>query len=126
MVPARRVATVTAVTVGLVGAGAVFGAAAGGLAVTAGVLITEHEVAGFAFGAFIGAPLGAIMAPTLAWTLLPRVPLGKMFVRCATGTVVGGVIGWIINPVFGLLGAVTGCLISCLALALDDPSGDKA
>jgi hypothetical protein len=98
MVPARRVAAVTTVTAGLVVAGAAFGAAAGAAALTVAVLITEHEVAGFWLGALIGAPLGAIMAPVLAWGLLRRVPLGKMFAWCATGTVVGGLIGWIINP----------------------------
>jgi len=104
----------------------VFGAAVGNLAVTASVLITEHEIAGFGLGAFIGAPLGAIMAPVLAWGLLRRVPLGKMFAWCAIGTVAGGVIGWIISPIFGLFGAVAGCFIACLALALRDPSGDHA
>ena len=122
MVPARRVAAVTA---GLAGAGAVFGAAAGAAALTVGTLITDHEIAGFWVGAFLGGSLGAIMAPPLAWGLLRRVPLGKMFVRCATGTAVGGVIAWIVDPVFGLFGAMAGCLFTCVALALGY-AGDDA
>ena len=126
MVPARRVAAVTAVTAGLVVAGAVFGAVAGVVALAAGLLITDHEIWGFWLAGPIGALFGAITAPLLGWGVMRRVPLGKMFVWSAIGTAVGGVVGWILNPLLGLIGAVAGCGIACHRLRQGDPSGDNA
>jgi hypothetical protein len=112
MVSARRV---VAVTLGLIGAGAIFGALAGGIALSISLLITENDTSGsgLVIGAFFGAPLGAIAAPTAAWLLLRRVPLGRVFAGSVAGTVLGGVVGWVLpfagdQVGNGLFGAVAG------------------
>lgn len=119
-----RLGRIVGVTIGLVGAGIVFGALAGGTAFTlVGVLADARiSVELFWVGALFGAPLGAVTAPLLAWLLLRRVPLGRMFLVCSVGTAIGGVIGWfatsagsdIIRNSLG--GAFTGCVIAAIAL----------
>ncbi len=123
MVSARRI---VAVTLGLVGAGAIFGALAGAVALAVSLLITENDTSGFGLliGAYFGAPLGAITAPVVAWLLLRRVPLGRMFVGSAAGTALGGAIGWITttsgggaaDAVNGLAGAFIGCVVAGITL----------
>lgn len=125
MVPARRV---VGVTIGLAGAGTVVGGIAGAVSLAMAALVSDGVVHGpeLLVGAFFGAPLGAVFAPTLAWLLLRRVPLGKMFLWCAAGTALGGLGGWILSPVLGLPGAVAGCVLASLALWHGDPSGGRA
>jgi hypothetical protein len=111
------------VTIGLVGAGIVFGALAGGTSLAfVGLLAGRISTELFWVGAFFGAPLGAVTAPLLAWLLLRRVPLGRMFLVCSIGTAIGGVAGWfataaggniLVNP---LGGAFIGCFIAAIAL----------
>ena len=121
MASARRI---VAVTLGLVGAGALFGALAGAVALAASLLITENDASGYGllFGAYFGAPLGAITAPVIGWLLLRRVPLGRMFVGSAAGTAIGGTIGWITttsgaaDAVNGLAGAFIGCVVAGITL----------
>jgi hypothetical protein len=122
MVPARRI---VAVTLGLVGAGAIFGAVAGAVALGFSLLITHPSwpvVDGLAFGAFLGAPLGAASAPVLSWLLLRRVPLGRLFVGLVAGTVFGGIVAWFTTTPGGeiesngLAGACIGCLVACVWL----------
>lgn len=117
MVPVRRVVAVTA---GLMGAGMVCGAAAGGAAVALVMFLTggfDFIIEGSVFGAIIGAALGTVAAPLLSWLLLRRVPLGRMFLVCSLATVLGGVVG-------GLYGASLGCLIAALILHVP-PSGHR-
>ena len=119
-----RVARIIAVTSGLVGAGIVLGAIAGGTAFWAVGVITEHAFSpeAFGIGAVFGAPLGAVTAPLLSWLLLRHVALGKMFLVCSIGTAIGGVVGWfsttaggdiMLNP---LVGAFVGCVTAAIAL----------
>ena len=119
-----RVARIIAVTSGLVGAGIVLGAIAGGTAFWTVGVITEHAFSreAFGIGAVFGAPLGAVTAPLLSWLLLRHVALGEMFLVCSIGTAIGGVLGWfsmtaggdiMLNPV---VGAFVGCLIAATAL----------
>ncbi len=119
-----RVARIIAVTSGLMGAGIVLGAIAGGTAFWAVGVITEHAFSreAFGIGAAFGAPLGAVTAPLLAWLLLRHVALGAMFLVCSIGTAIGGVLGWfsmtaggtiMLNP---LVGALVGCVIAAIAL----------
>ena len=115
---------VVAVTLGLVGAGAVLGALAGGVALAFSLLITNPDLSGsgLVFGAFLGAPLGAITAPVLAWLFLRRVPLGRMFAVSVAGTAIGGVIGWFTTTAGeglgynGLAGAFIGCVVASITL----------
>jgi hypothetical protein len=120
----KRAGRITVVTIGLVAAGIVFGALAGGIAfATVGVLAGERiTIDAFWIGAVFGAPLGALTAPMLSWLLLRHVPLGRMFLVCSVGTAIGGVVGWfaaaaggniILNP---LAGAFIGCVIAAIAL----------
>jgi len=119
-----RVARIIAVTSGLMGAGIVLGAIAGGTAFWAVGVITEHAFSpeAFGIGAVFGAPLGAVTAPSLSWLLLRHVALGEMFLVCSIGTAIGGVLGWfsmtaggdiMLNP---LVGAFVGCVIAAIAL----------
>jgi len=120
----KRAGRIAIVTIGLVVAGIVFGALAGGTAfVTVGVLAGERIMTdAFWVGAVFGAPLGALTAPLLSWLLLRHVPLGKVFLVCSVGTAIGGVVGWfattaggdiMVNP---LLGGFVGCVFAALAL----------
>ena len=130
----QRTGRIALVTIGLIVAGFVFGALAGGTAfVTVGLLAGEGiSTETFAIGAIFGAPLGAITAPLLSWMLLRRVPIGKMFLVCTIGAAIGGVIGWfaslaggdiMINP---LVGAFVGCLIAAVTLRLRQPVAKPA
>src|SRR6185436_20460973 len=119
-----RAGRIALVTIGLIGAGVLLGALAGGTAFTAvGVLAGEEfSTERFVIGAVFGAPLGAATAPLLSWLLLRHVPIGKMFLVCTIGAAIGGVVGWfaataggniMLNP---LLGAFGGCVIAAIAL----------
>lgn len=121
MTRARRI---VAVTVGLVGAGLVFGALAGGIAFSVVLMLAGEGISADAvwIGALFGAPLGAVTAPLLSWLLLRTVPLGTMFAVCSAGTALGGVAGWFASTVGGnilanpLVGAFIGCLLAATAL----------
>lgn len=119
-----RLGRIVVVTIGLVGAGIIFGALAGGTAFSVVVMLADGRISTelFEIGAIFGAPLGAITAPLLAWLLLRRVPLGRMFLVCSVGTAIGGVAGWfatgaggniILNPIGG---ALIGCVVAAIAL----------
>jgi len=118
----NRPARAALVTTGLIGAGALFGAVAGTIAVAISLTIDGLEalVVAAYLGSLFGAPLGAIAAPILGWLLLRRVPLGRMFVGCAAGTVIGGVIGFILSLGMGniLLGGLGGAFLGCLGVAV--------
>jgi hypothetical protein len=120
----KRAGRIAVVTIGLVAAGIVFGALAGGIAFATVVVLTGERITIDAFwvGAVFGAPLGAVTAPLLSWLLLRHVPLGRMFLVCSVGTAIGGVVGWfatsdggdiMLNP---LVGAFVGCVIAAIAL----------
>jgi len=118
-----RRARVAAVTLGLVGAGATFGALAGGISLASALLLTEGDTSGFGFilGAILGTPLGAVIGPTLALSMLRRVPLGRLFFGCSLGTVLGGVVGWVFSnagaqALMGLVGAFIGCMVAATML----------
>ncbi|HJS43398.1 MAG TPA: hypothetical protein VJ755_07990 [Gemmatimonadales bacterium] len=119
-----RLGRIVVVTIGLVGAGIVFGALAGGTAFALAVVLATGRIstALFEIGAVFGAPLGGITAPVLAWVLLRRVPLGRMFLVCSVGTALGGVVGWFAtagggNPILNpIAGAFIGCVVAAIAL----------
>jgi hypothetical protein len=111
-VSTRRVAAVTA---GLVGAGAVFGAMAGALAlgIAEGITAPGDGLDGIVFAGLVGGFLGGIGAPLAGWLFLRRVPLGQLFMGSVMGTVLGGVVGWVLpfgsdEVGNGLLGAIAG------------------
>lgn len=118
-----RASRIALVTVGLSVSGAVLGAVAGAAALTAALFVTRDPwwTIGPSVGAWIGAPLGALTAPLLAWLLLRRVPLGQMFAGCTMGSVAGGIVGWITmtggaEVLSGLAGAFVGCAVAATML----------
>lgn len=116
-----RVVTITA---GLILTGAVVGALAGAVSLTTSLWIDRDPwyVLGLFAGPLYGAPIGAVVAPVLAWTVLRRVALGQMFMWLGSGTAIGGLVGWIttVTPMeeakvmSGLAGAVVGCLVAAI------------
>ena len=89
----RRVVPITAA---LSITGALGGALAGGLAVTVAGLVYLHSLAPIGLhgiGAGVGAALGLLVWPALAWSLLRRVALGRAGLAVAIGAVLGGASG---------------------------------
>jgi hypothetical protein len=119
----NRPGRVLAVTFGLVAAGTILGAVAGAVAFTLAIVLSEGPtsffVGGTVIAAAVGAVLGSVTAPAIAWLLLRHVPLGRMFVGSVVGTVVGGALGWfgamtdITSPVWT---AFAGCLAASLVM----------
>ena len=99
-----RLSRVLAITAGLTAAGAFIGAVCGVVALTPVVVsdwirpstdyyyATFSDLAPWAAGA--GAAFGAISGPLLAWSLLRHVPLWRVIVWAATGTVLGSLAAW--------------------------------
>ena len=122
----NRPLKVATITLGLMITGACFASLAGAASLTTALWIEQDPwyMLGLFVGPFYGAPIGAIMAPVLAWAFLRRVPLGQMFVSLSAGTAIGGVVGWVTTfttlegpkVVAGLAGAVIGCLVAAIRL----------
>ncbi|MFN0180323.1 MAG: hypothetical protein ACKVZ0_16100 [Gemmatimonadales bacterium] len=122
------------VTLGLVVAGIVVGAACGVAALgILGVLSGESPLRDglpLAVAAAFGAAVGAVAAPAFSWLLLRYVPLGKAILHCAIGTVVGGVLGFAIPSIHlgsvvvpaVLYAPVVGFLAAAVRLRLVTPS----
>ena len=74
------------------------------------------------FATPVGAAIGAVTTPLIAWVLLRNVPLGRAIAQCALGTVVGGVLAsWtnLHNPLFSpIVGAVLGFTVMATFLKL--------
>ena len=103
MAQARRI---LAVTLGLVGLGAVAGAVCGVLIPVGVVLLTgrygDVPAPGLGLlatlGAGFGALVGGVAGPAVAWGLLRRVPLGRAALWSAVGTVAGALVGELLAP----------------------------
>jgi hypothetical protein len=135
-----RPARITSVTIGLIVGGAVFGAVAGGLALTIAVVSRNPELLGsvlfgavplgfligfllpvtFCLGGIVGALFGAVCLPVFAWALLREVPLGRLVVYSMAGIVAGGVIGCLLAADFfvykALAGSFTGLIAASIAM----------
>lgn len=92
-----------AVTGGLLLAGGIVGGLVGGGVL--GVFVTIARLLGesglpplrvFGVAAGVGALIGALTGPPLAWLLLRRVPIGKALLHTAVGSVVGGLLGGVL------------------------------
>jgi hypothetical protein len=106
MLHERRVSPLraTLVALGLVPAGAIAGAVAGALGVSIWVAVTEGITHAFSLGAWlvagaIGGMLGAALLPLAGFTVLRRVPLGRLLLETILGTALGGAIGAVMSPV---------------------------
>jgi hypothetical protein len=91
-----RATRILLVLLGLALAGAIMGAVAGSIVtVSVGVALEGPRALGHAFlygaGAVFGAICGAVLAPVASFAFLRHVPLWRVFVDTAIGTIVGGV-----------------------------------
>lgn len=121
-----RALRLLAITLGLAGAGAVFGGFAGGAGLAI-VLCFEPQLWRSAFqfcwfAASVGAVLGTIGAPAVTWVMLRRVPLGRLFALLTLGTTVAAVIGWFafsaIDVIWGpTLSGFVGFMATAIALS---------
>ena len=90
------------VTLGLLAAGAVFGALAGVVTLGIGAVLNGEfrallDIGAFGVAAYFGAVLGAPLFPIAGWLLLRRVPLGRAVLGAVLGTVLGGIVGWMLR-----------------------------
>lgn len=107
---------VFAVTAGLLGIGALCGAVLG--AVIVGAMLLRYGLSeatpdvGFAliFGGGVGAGIGAVLTPLLAWIFLRRVPLGRAIGETAIGMLAGVALAMIFVPAYWLGAALLGFL----------------
>lgn len=118
-----RLIRILVVTAGLSVAGAVAGAFAGGIAFSFVLTLAGDpglHLDALLIAGVVGAPLGAVTAPLLAWLLLRRVPLGQMFRGLSLGTMVGGVVGWLatVSAANIVINAVASAFIGCVVAAL--------
>ncbi len=128
-----RLATVT---LGLCGAGALFGGLAGSLGLAIALLL-QPATSGFGsfdfcgFAGTVGACLGVVCAPVTTWIMLRHVPLGRVFAVLTAGTIAGGVFGWFafahIDLVFGpTLSALLAFIVTAVALSFSKPQSTQA
>ena len=114
---------VVGVTLGLVGLGALAGAACGAVVPAGVVLLTGHlrdlvipsVTRLMLLGAGFGAVVGAVAGPAVAWGLLRRVPLGKAVLWAGTGTVVGALAGELLAPLNPYSRVLPGVIVGGLA-----------
>lgn len=115
MKSSSRILRVLGVTLGLSAAGALFGGIAAAIAILvwgmgkfAGGLDGAVGAMGFAFS--VGAVLGSIMGPFVAWGLLRHVPLGKAVLGATIGAFVGGSLTALLPATHPLLGGAVGLI----------------
>lgn len=112
------------ITLGITAFGGVAGAVAGGLSALLVEAILDQSVRAlfdgslFLFGAALGAPLGAVLLPLAAWTLMRHVPLGRAFVGTVAGAVVGGFVGWFISSDSHVLRSIVGGIVGFVVAAI--------
>lgn len=120
------IARALGVTIGLGAAGASVGASLGaGLLAVISLAIDgpggfPYLWDAFSLASLMGAGLGAIALPYVAWSL-PRVTIGRIVATTALGTVIGGTAGflWInLHALGAIIGAVIGfgCAASYLGI----------
>ena len=132
--PADRDTRIALVTASLSATGALIGASCAVtsvaiIAVIAGgfpALVSGGTPGLLAIAAGVGAFVGIIGAPMLGWGLLRQVPLGRVILITALGTIGGAVLGeWarFLNPYAGIIpsviaGAFMGFLLSGIGLRI--------
>ena len=111
------------ITAALAVGGAVVGAVVGmAVALLIGLVAVGSDVLAFgrafAFAALIGAACGFVLAPVGYMALLRHVPLWRVFVETAAGTVVAGVLGlWTLGFRAGLALAAAGFFAAAVRLS---------
>jgi hypothetical protein len=122
---------IAAVTAGLAIAGALVGAICGAVMMLAFILIEESGMLRdllplLAWGAMVGAALGAVLGPLSAWLLMRHVPIGLALAGTALGTLVGAVIGIFVSGLDGaLMFGLGGFAVAALVLWMKTPRGSR-
>lgn len=118
-------ARVVGVTSGLVASGAIVGAGLGaGLLGVLSVVVDgrggfPHAWFAFVVAGVVGAGLGGIGLPVLAWSLLRDQPLIRVFTVTTAGTAIGASVGFLgtsLNPIGAMTGACAGFVGSALMI----------
>src|SRR5207237_501925 len=90
------------------------------IALSDGFRLITDLLGGVRSAGLVGAELGAVCAPLIAWLLLRYVPLGRAFLGLTIGTILGGLAGWYLlienTPLAPIAGAVAGFLIAGITL----------
>jgi hypothetical protein len=126
----ERVERVIVVTIGLGATGAVVGA----ICATSAISLIAMRAGGFRVVNAVGMPsylavvagagafTGAIGAPLLGWGLLRRVPLGRVVLYAAIGTVLGAIMGELLHPINpyprGVPSVIAGAFLGFLAAGI--------
>lgn len=111
------------IALGVAALGAFAGGIAGGISAAVIAAIVAHETrilldwSPYLFGAEFGAPLGAILFPLAAWTLMRRVSFGRAAFGTIAGAFIGGFAGYFITSTanalwFSIAGGVLGVALA--------------
>lgn len=134
----RRLPRITAVAAGLLLTGMIVGGAlAAGILGVVGLLVDgaggfPHVWGAYGLAAALGAFVGGVGLPLVAWGFLRHVALGRVVLETGIGTVLGGTIGLLasgLRPVPAAAGALAGFVIAALVLrwrrpVVGDPTRD--
>ena len=105
------------VTLGLAAGGALIGSICGVLALTPIIVSHFATVAPFVpVAAAVGAAFGVIAGPVLAWSILRHVPLWRVVLWTAAGTVVGSFYGMAVGSTLPVVGpaVIVGALLGMI------------
>ena len=92
------------ITLSIAGLGALAGGVAGGVLASVVVAILAVDARQlldwfpYVIGAEFGAPLGAILLPIAAWTLMRHVTFGRAVLGTIAGALIGGFVGYFVSP----------------------------
>lgn len=128
---ARRVK----ITLLISGIGALAGGVAGGIAAGIVDAVLSSGVTAsldwfvYVVGVYIGAPLGAVLFPIAAWTLMRTVPFGRAALGTVAGTLVGGICGFFVAPgnaslLLSIGGGIIGFAVAAILLRLRAKAAD--
>ncbi len=119
------ISRILAVTGGLMIAGIVAGAVAGGFALALSLILLGDWRAAVDLDIWritggVGAVIGGVAAPLTAWLFMRHVPIGRMIVQTTLATIVFGGVGFALhlNP---LIAAPVGFLVAAGRLAVVTP-----
>jgi hypothetical protein len=116
------IARVAIVTLALVIVGALIGALTSVLALVVVLMLRGSPgfpqlLAAIMMAGYVGAAIGAVMAPIVAWVLLRRVPLWRAITQTALGTLLGAIVTSFTFP-GPIIGAIIGFTLAAIRLRI--------
>ena len=116
------IARVAIVTLALVIVGALIGALTSVLALVVVLMLRGSPgfpqlMAAIMMAGYVGAAIGAVMAPIVAWVLLRRVPLWRAITQTALGTLLGAIVTSFTFP-GPIIGAIIGFTLAAIRLRI--------